>query len=57
MNGVALKAKDLQNANNQEVNEQIRNASVVYIWHDTIDAMGIRLQRKIKRLRLPKCNH
>ncbi|HHH2195594.1 TPA: BREX-1 system phosphatase PglZ type A [Yersinia enterocolitica] len=40
VNGVALKAKDLQNANNQEVNDQIRNASVVYIWHDTIDAIG-----------------
>ena len=40
VNGVALSAKELQSANNQDVNDQIRNASVVYIWHDTIDAIG-----------------
>lgn len=40
VNGIALKASDLQNANNQEIRDRIRDAEVVYIWHDAIDAIG-----------------
>lgn len=40
VNGVAFKASDLQNTNNQEVRDKIRDAEIVYIWHDAIDAIG-----------------
>tara|TARA_B100001179_G_C18604294_1_gene412990 strand:- start:897 stop:3563 length:2667 start_codon:yes stop_codon:yes gene_type:complete len=38
--GVAVSSKDLMNWNNEEGREKVRNASVVYIYHDTIDAIG-----------------
>ena len=38
--GMAVRATDLINWSNQEGREKIRNAKVVYIYHDTIDAIG-----------------
>ena len=38
--GVAVTSKDLMNWNNEEGREKVSNASVVYIYHDTIDAIG-----------------
>ncbi len=38
--GMAVKADELLNWNNQEGRDKIRDAEVVYIWHNTIDAIG-----------------
>ncbi|WP_254423101.1 BREX-1 system phosphatase PglZ type A [Psychrobacter sp. DAB_AL32B] len=38
--GMAVSATDLINWSNQEGRDKIRDASVVYIYHDTIDAIG-----------------
>lgn len=40
VDGMAVKATDLINWSNQEGRDKIRDARVVYIYHDTIDAMG-----------------
>ncbi|MCB5160343.1 BREX-1 system phosphatase PglZ type A [Marinomonas algarum] len=38
--GMAVSAKDLMSWSNQEGREQVKDAQVVYIYHDTIDAIG-----------------
>lgn len=38
--GMAVSAKELMSWSNQEGRDKIRDARVVYIYHDTIDAMG-----------------
>jgi uncharacterized protein (TIGR02687 family) len=43
VNGLAVKAKDLMAWSNQEGREQVRGKQVVYIYHDTIDAIGDKL--------------
>ena len=43
VNGIAVKAKDLMAWSNQEGREQVRGKQVVYIYHDTIDAIGDKL--------------
>src|SRR5690606_33684081 len=38
--GMGVKSDDLLKWKNQEGRDIIRDAEVVYIWHNTIDAMG-----------------
>ncbi len=38
--GMAIKSEDLLQWNNQEGRDRIRDAQIVYIWHNTIDATG-----------------
>ncbi|MFK0572832.1 BREX-1 system phosphatase PglZ type A, partial [Endozoicomonas sp.] len=40
VNGMAVTAKELMGWSNQEGRERVREARVVYIYHDAIDAMG-----------------
>ena len=40
VNGIAVSAKDLIAWSNQEGRDKVRNTDVVYIYHDTIDAVG-----------------
>ncbi|WP_257264046.1 BREX-1 system phosphatase PglZ type A [Endozoicomonas sp. ONNA2] len=40
VNGMAVTAKELMGWSNQEGRERVRQAEVVYIYHDTIDAIG-----------------
>jgi uncharacterized protein (TIGR02687 family) len=40
VNGMAVTSKDLMTWSNQDGREIVREAEVVYIYHDTIDAMG-----------------
>ena len=40
VNGIAVTAKELMSWSNEQGREQVRHAEVVYIYHDTIDAMG-----------------
>lgn len=39
-NGMAVSAKALMSWTNQEGRDQVKDAEVVYIYHDTIDAIG-----------------
>jgi uncharacterized protein (TIGR02687 family) len=43
VNGMAVKAKDLMAWSNQQGRDQVRGKEVVYIYHDTIDAIGDKL--------------
>jgi hypothetical protein len=45
---MAVKSDDLLKWKNQEGRDLIRDYEVVYIWHNTIDAMGDRHPRKRK---------
>jgi uncharacterized protein (TIGR02687 family) len=38
--GIAVSAKELMNWSNQEGRDKVKDAEVVYIYHDTIDAIG-----------------
>ncbi|MBD2803154.1 BREX-1 system phosphatase PglZ type A [Xenorhabdus sp. ZM] len=38
--GMAVKSEELFKWHNSEGREKVRNAEVVYIWHNTIDAIG-----------------
>ncbi|MEC5211133.1 uncharacterized protein (TIGR02687 family) [Psychrobacter sp. PL15] len=38
--GIAVKSTELMNWNNEEGRDKVRDAKVVYIYHDTIDATG-----------------
>lgn len=38
--GMAVSSKELMNWSNQEGRDKVRDAEVVYIYHDTIDAIG-----------------
>lgn len=40
VNGMAVKAKDLLGWSNQEGRDKVADAQVIYIYHDTIDAIG-----------------
>lgn len=40
VNGMAVSAKELMSWTNQQGRDAVRNAEVVYIYHDTIDAIG-----------------
>lgn len=40
VNGIAVTSKELINWSNQEGRDKVKDAEVVYIYHDTIDAMG-----------------
>ena len=40
VNGMAVTAKELMNWTNQQGRDNVRDAEVVYIYHDTIDAIG-----------------
>ena len=40
VNGMAVCAKELLSWSNQEGRDRVRDAEVVYIYHDTIDAIG-----------------
>ncbi|MBS9443527.1 BREX-1 system phosphatase PglZ type A [Photorhabdus heterorhabditis] len=40
VNGMAVSANELFNWNNSEGRDKVRHAEIVYIWHDTIDAIG-----------------
>jgi uncharacterized protein (TIGR02687 family) len=40
VNGIAVSAKDLIAWSNQEGRDRVKDAKVVYIYHDTIDAVG-----------------
>ena len=48
--GVAVTAKELFSWSNQEGREKIRDAEVVYIYHDTIDAIGDKAATEDKTL-------
>ena len=43
VNGMAVKFDDLMGWSNQEGRDKVRDASVVYIYHDAIDARGDKL--------------
>ncbi|WP_319784499.1 BREX-1 system phosphatase PglZ type A [Oceanisphaera sp. IT1-181] len=40
VNGLAVTARELMRWTNQEGREKVKDAAVVYIYHDTIDAIG-----------------
>ncbi len=40
VNGMAVSSKELMNWSNQEGRDKVRDAEVIYIYHDTIDAIG-----------------
>lgn len=40
VNGIAVTFKELMSWSNEQGREQVREAEVVYIYHDSIDAMG-----------------
>ncbi len=40
VNGMAVSAKELMGWSNQEGRDRVRDAEIVYIYHDTIDAIG-----------------
>jgi uncharacterized protein (TIGR02687 family) len=46
--GMAVSSKTLMNWSNEEGREQVRDAEVVYIYHDTIDAIGDKLATEEK---------
>ncbi len=46
--GMAVSSKELMRWSNQEGRDKVRNASVVYIYHDTIDAIGDKLSTEEK---------
>jgi uncharacterized protein (TIGR02687 family) len=46
--GLAVKSTDLMKWSNQEGRDTIRDAEVVYIYHDTIDAIGDKLATEEK---------
>jgi len=46
--GMAVSSKELMSWNNQEGREKVKGASVVYIYHDTIDAIGDKLSTEEK---------
>ncbi|MRI34245.1 BREX-1 system phosphatase PglZ type A [Endozoicomonas sp. OPT23] len=49
--GMAVSAKELLGWSNQEGREKIRDANVVYIYHDTIDATGDKAATEDKTLK------
>jgi len=46
--GMAVNSKELMGWSNQEGRDNVREASVVYIYHDTIDAIGDKLSTEEK---------
>lgn len=40
VNGMAVSSKELMNWSNQEGRDKVRDSEVIYIYHDTIDAIG-----------------
>jgi len=46
--GMAVSSKELMDWSNQEGRDKVRDASVVYIYHDTIDAIGDKLSTEEK---------
>ncbi|RLA17484.1 MAG: BREX-1 system phosphatase PglZ type A, partial [Gammaproteobacteria bacterium] len=46
--GMAVSSKELMSWSNQEGRDKVRNAKVVYIYHDTIDAIGDKLSTEEK---------
>ena len=46
--GMAVNSKELMSWSNQEGREKVRDANVVYIYHDTIDAIGDKLSTEEK---------
>jgi uncharacterized protein (TIGR02687 family) len=46
--GMAVSSKDLVSWSNQEGRDKVRDARVVYIYHDTIDAIGDKLSTEEK---------
>lgn len=46
--GMAVSSKELMSWSNQEGRDKVRDASVVYIYHDTIDAIGDKLSTEEK---------
>ena len=51
VNGMAVSSKDLMSWSNQEGRNKVRDAKVVYIYHDTIDSMGDKLATEEKTFR------
>ena len=43
VDGLAVSAKDLMGWSNQDGRDKVRDAEIVYIYHDTIDAIGDKL--------------
>jgi len=46
--GMAVSSKELMSWSNQEGRDKVKDAKVVYIYHDTIDAMGDKLSTEEK---------
>ncbi len=46
--GMAVSSKELMSWSNQEGRDKVRDANVVYIYHDTIDAIGDKLSTEEK---------
>jgi len=46
--GLAVSSKELMGWSNQEGRDKVRDATVVYIYHDTIDAIGDKLSTEEK---------
>ncbi|MBE0470707.1 MAG: BREX-1 system phosphatase PglZ type A [Methyloprofundus sp.] len=46
--GIAVNSKELMSWSNQEGRDNVKDANVVYIYHDTIDAMGDKLSTEEK---------
>ncbi len=46
--GMAVNSKELMGWSNQEGRDKVRDTSVVYIYHDTIDAIGDKLSTEAK---------
>jgi len=46
--GMAVSSKELMSWSNQEGRDKVKDARVVYIYHDTIDAMGDKLSTEEK---------